>query len=169
MHTAIGGRILAALVALGLSGAPALLEHGKTARLATHRCHCPAGRHDCKCPVCHGAHAAAARELDGASDAGDGRGAELDQLPPCHRAKALEALARRQAEDRRPEPLDGPGLRSGCDGPEERLPTSTAQELFVVPGAPALRASGFAWRVPAPVAAGVARPQVPELPPPRGA
>lgn len=164
MHTAIGGRILAALVALGLSGAPALLEHGKTARLATHRCHCPAGRHDCKCPVCHAAHTARATgEVEAAQHA------EIEKLPPCHRAKAVATLARAPAEEQRPVPVAAPGLRSGCDGPEERLPTSTAQELFVVPGAPVLCAPGFARRLTAPAGTSVARPQVPELPPPRGA
>lgn len=167
--TVIPARALSALVALSLSGAPALaVRHGEAGRhggtrAAAHRCGCPAGRHDCRCPVCrsagHGAH--------------DARLAAIAELPRCHQAKALEALAREDAEaaadadGRSRPPPPGPRVRSGCDAPEDRLPRQGSLEAFVIPGRTAPASRGFTTPIPTRTGQSSARPRVPELPPPR--
>lgn len=157
VHTALPGRIVAALLALGLSGVPALaVERAAEGRPVKHRCHCPSGHHDCTCPICRSA-ARHARRADAAA------------LPECHRALALEELAREEAEDARRAAGTAPCLRSSCDGPEERLQGAAGHDAFVLPSHPALVARGWATRVRAPARTPRSRAREPETPPPRRA
>jgi hypothetical protein len=152
---AISARILAALVALGLSGVPALaVEALGQGRGATHRCHCPPGEHRCECPVCRSAVRSA-------------RQARVAELPPCHRARALEAFAEEEAQGEERAPAAAPCLRSSCDDTEARLPTPAGHEAFVVPARTALAQRGGATHVPAAGGASPWRALEPETPPPR--
>lgn len=157
VHTSLPARVLAALVALGLSGVPALTsEHATGGHAAGHRCRCPRGQHDCACPACRSAARAARR-------------AGVAALPPCHRARALEALAREDAEPAQGRSGAAPCLRSACDGPGERLPTPTAQELFVLPSRALRTSRGWMARLRATAGTGRERARAPETPPPRRA
>lgn len=157
VHPAIPARILAALVALGLSGVPALaVEELGQVRGATHRCRCPPGEHRCECPVCRSAVRSARR-------------AQVADLPACHRARALEALAREEAQDEERAPGAAPCLRSSCDDTEARLPAPTGHEAFVLPARPAPLRSGGVRHVPAPTRTPPSRALEPETPPPRRA
>lgn len=157
VHTSIPARALAALVALGLSGVPALSsELASGGHAAGHRCRCPRGQHDCACPVCRSAARAARR-------------AGIADLPPCHRAAALDALAREDAEAGQGRPGATPCLRSACDGPEERLPTAAGQELFVLPSRALPTSPGLMALIPATAGTGRSRARAPETPPPRRA
>lgn len=158
-HAAIPARILAALLALGLSGAPALAVERLGARETPHRCRCPAGEHHCTCPICRGA---ARKE----------RRAGVADLPACHRARALEAIARDEAredrEDRGSSP-EAPCLRSACGGPDEGAPAPAGHETFVAPTRDGLLVRGFATPLATPAGTLLSRPREPETPPPRGA
>jgi hypothetical protein len=154
--TGIPRRILAAIVALGLSGLPALVDHTGEGHVAQHRCRCPAGKHDCACPVCRSAARSARR-------------AGLAALPSCCRSRAAEAIAREEAEEQRRAPADAPCLRSSCDRSDELFPTAQGRELVVLPTSEPPRTPGWMVRVLGPAGTAVSRPLEPEIPPPRRA
>lgn len=157
LQTAIPHRIVAAIVALGLSGVPAIAaERWSAGRVATHRCQCPPGEHDCHCPVCR----SAARHA---------RRAALAELPQCHRAQALAALAREEAEDDRRSAGAAPCLRSACDGPEETLQSPAAHDPFVPPPPALLGHGGLMSPLPDLTGASLSRAREPDVPPPRRA
>jgi hypothetical protein len=149
--------MLAAIVAVGLSGLPALtVEHGEDARIARHRCHCPPGQHACECATCN----AAARKA---------RRAGAERLPSCCRSRALQALAREEADQRKAAPAGAPCLRASCERSDELLPTVDGRELVVLPAPALLPARGWASAVPVEPGRPLSRPVQPELPPPRRA
>lgn len=142
--------VAAVAVALALSGVPQAL--GPPERTGVHRCHCPAGRHEGDCPLCH---AQAAAAVDDA------------KLPPCHREAARQAKARlRESEHRR---ASSPRLVSTCGSEDGRLRPPPASERFTVPAGRVIAVCTFTTEIRATVEAPRAVPSVPETPPPRRA
>ena len=150
----VAGRAVAAMVALLLSGAPRLLSepHGD----AGHRCRCPASaRHDCSCPRCH-ARAALASPAEEAST----------NVPPCHRAKAVQGRADSQPAPRRTP--SGPCLSSGCES-GGWLVASAPLDLYTVPVTPVIAIVPTASALPAATALVRQHLAEPETPPPKPA
>jgi hypothetical protein len=146
------GRLAAAVVALALSGVVPAVEAYAEGEHA-HRCQCRHGAGErCSCSACRRAAARARR-------------AELDALPPCHRAAAEEALAREEREG--PEGVDV--MAGCCGGSEEGGALPGAPDPFVppapIPFRPEIRAE--------PVPSGGSAPRdvvrAPPTPPPRPA
>ena len=110
-HLSALSRLSAALVALALTGAPALAA--AAAPRPVHRCLCPRGAgHDCA--HCH--------PTGPAASAGD------DALPPCHRATAGKAQRERRAGE------TPARLGHSCGDPETRLGWTPTPEPFLLPG-----------------------------------
>lgn len=141
-------RLGAGLLVLALAGIPRLAV--QAAPEPAHRCQCPrhAPGEECSCPQCR---AAARRAQE----------AELEKLPPCHRAAARQAA---QAE--RDEPA-GPCLRGSCGNPEDHPATATGLDPFTLPGGSGPPAAPVAGRAPLGAPTALQVPQVPETPPPR--
>jgi hypothetical protein len=136
---------------------PALaVDHAGDGHPATHRCHCPPGHHDCTCPVCRSAIRQARR-------------ADVAALPECHRARALEELAREEAEDARRWAGALPSLRSGCHEPDDPVPPPAGRDAFVLPVRDGLCTRLLATPVPASAGTPLSRTREPEVPPPRRA
>ena len=153
-------RFVAAGVAIALSGVLQELAAGaeRPGPSATHRCHCPKGKHECACPTCRSA---------GQEHRRAGAIVDVSALPPCHRAAAL-AAARREAGETDHLPA-GPGLRSACESPEERLGAPPGREPLLL-AAPTSSLPALAGRIP-PAASSrpLERSLTPEPPPPRPA
>jgi len=139
----------ALLVALSLTGAPAVLS--RHAPVEKHRCSCrsKAGEaHRCACGLCQRA-ALAARAADGAA-------------PPCHRAAAREALDDAQRSRRQTEPC----VEGSCGPPGRGAPAVAGLDPFCLPRPPALAARLLELRVEVRLALLHGREPAPESPPP---
>jgi len=137
-------RVVAAAVAVLLSGAPRLAT--PTAPESVPRCHCAghAGRHECHCPMCHRA-ARAGRSLgDGASKAGT---ADPEKSPP--------------------EGADG--LLAGCGEKDPRIAPRPGTDPYILPSAAELAAPAPRWPLASLPLPSRELPREPELPPPRRA
>lgn len=147
----IGARVVAAVLAAALSGAPQLAF---ALRIGTppHACQCRAhgDGHRCACPLC-------------AQQARRARRGALEELPPCHRDLALRALAEEEERERVEAGL--PALKPSC-GFDDPPAGPAGAERFLAPAraelVPALRPE----RLPPASAAGREIPAVPDLPPP---
>jgi hypothetical protein len=120
-------RLLAALVALGMTGGMPLIE-GAPQDEAAHRCHCHHGPGElCICSRCQRSATAAQGQ---ASDQ------EIEKLPPCHQAAARAARTRSE-----PAPGTDAPMLTGCCGSSVIMGAmlATAQP-FVVPPALGLAA-----------------------------
>lgn len=142
-------RVIAAITAVVLSGAPRLAGALRTA--SPHVCECRAHgeSHRCACPVC-------------AEQARRARRDAARSLPPCHRDRALVAVS---AEEERERERDLPDLRPTC-GFDEPPAAPAPPSPFVAPARP-----GLVARRPGPTTAHTAGrslevPAVPDLPPP---
>ena len=137
-----GSRFAAALVALALSGVPALAAGRPPPGL--HSCACPAHRGANQCSCAHAAHKAAAQKA-----------------PPCH-AKAAQGGHR----DGDGGAAGCSAKVAGCGQPEATVPPERA-EVFTLPDAPAVVAAAR----PEPLRIDEALPRdaarKPETPPPR--
>lgn len=146
-------RLLSALLALGLSGAPRLASVEPHA--GAHRCQCPRGegRHECDCPACR-AQALAARA------------AGIESLPPCHQALARAELAR---EEERSRPPPGDCVAGLCGLPEQAPGAVDGVDPFALPEGPVVLLPERSAAVPAAPAATLRVSLQPEIPPPRRA
>jgi hypothetical protein len=141
-------RFATVLVVCALSGAPSLVE-GHLGE-SGHRCHCHHGPGEvCTCGACARAAAKARR-------------ADVEKLPPCHRAAALAALEREQRGPPRTATM------TGCCGAPEGLKSGlVTRDPCLPPTAPVQPAPG---RDGQPVEASASArevPLVPATPPPR--
>ena len=146
-------RLLSALLALGLSGAPRLASVAPD--VGAHRCQCPRGegRHECECAACR-AQALAARAVG------------IESLPPCHQALARAELAR---EEDRSRPLPGDAVAGRCGLPEQAPGAVDGVDPFALPEGPLVllpERSAPVAAAPAPILRVSLQP---ELPPPRRA
>lgn len=153
VRTSLPGRLGAVVVALVLTGAPALAAHPETTE---HRCQCKGHSrvHECECARCHEATPKAQRRSAAAQD------------PPCHRAVAKD-------EKRAPprELAGGPCMRGVCGGTEQQH-GAPLTPLDAFTREPALASSGTlpaGGRVDRPSGMRREAPSVPETPPPRAA
>jgi hypothetical protein len=146
-------RVLAAVMAVALSGAPRLAVALRPD--AEHVCQCRAHgeRHRCACPVC----ARLAREAR--------RGA-VEKLPPCHRAMALAELAEEEARDALATAL--PCLEPTCGGEEAQAGAPTG-DSYLAPRPPSLAPPRGAERLVAPLVREADLPAAPDVPPPKRA
>jgi hypothetical protein len=142
-------RLAAGVVALALSGVPAVAALHAPAPV--HRCACASAgpSHDCSCSRCHG-------RAGGAAGRGEGRS------PPCHASAARTAPA--PARDG-----SAPCLTGSCGSQDPATAALWALDAFTIP-VPA--------KLGAPVPAGSRAPAIaaahelvlsPEAPPPRAA
>ncbi len=153
--TSLPGRLGAVMVALTLTGAPALAARPEAAE---HRCLCKAhaSEHECACARCH--HATAKRR-DQAAPA----------QPSCHRAPSRAA-----SKETKPAPprraASQPCVTGSCGGPERHGASLTPLDAFTL-------SLALAPAVGLPPAGSVERPSgtlreapsLPETPPPRAA
>ena len=141
-------RLSALLVACALSGALPLVEPpGQEA--APHRCQCHHGPGEvCLCARCH-------RGAAGPSQA------ELDALPPCHRAAAEAARARVERAG------EQPMLTGCCSTPGPRQTSLAGAEPCLLPPPVQLLPRTPAGRVAAPPARTTGLLRAPPTPPPR--
>ena len=121
-------RLLAALVAFGLTGGLPYVEARPIE--APHSCHCHHGPGEvCICAQCHRRTAAP----DPAAEA-----AELEKLPPCHRAAAKAARAREdqaraaQAREAQRPGTDQPMFTGCCNSPVQVPATLATPEPFLL-------------------------------------
>ncbi len=121
----IASRLSAVVVAFALSGGLPLVE-GDGQDHAPHRCHCHHGPGEfCICSRC-------LRAPSAATDA------ELEKLPPCHRAAARAARDRTAQASRSGRPM----LTGCCSTPGPQRATLAAADPFVLPPALRLPAAG---------------------------
>jgi hypothetical protein len=151
VRTSRSGRLGAVLVALALTGAPALAAGPERSE---HQCLCRhhAGKHECECARCH---EATRKQQARAADA---------QEPPCHRAAAKD---KEHASPR--QIAGGPCMTGMCGGPEQQRGTPlTPLDAFTLPLA--LAPGGTlppAGSVQRPSQTQREAPSAPETPPPR--
>jgi hypothetical protein len=148
LRTSSSGRLGAVIVALTMTGAPALAARPESGE---HRCLCRAHARDddCECARCH----EATSKQRQAADA---------QRPPCHRAAAKDG---KHAPQRRS--AGAPCVTGTCGGPETHGTPLTPLDAFTLSLAPA--PSGAlppAGSVERPSGAQREAPSVPEIPPP---
>lgn len=142
-------RVAAAFVVFVLSGAPrvvaALLPEPE------HRCECAAHgeRHRCACPVC------AAKARKARLDA-------LEELPPCHRAAALQELAEEEGEA-----PDAPCVSPACGGQQLRAAVPALGDPFALPELPLIPGTGWLEILHSTSLASNRAPLRPGTPPPR--
>jgi hypothetical protein len=141
-------RVVAGLLAVALAGA--LPAAGARAEVEAHRCQCHHGPGEqCSCTTCR-------REARAA------RRAELDRLPPCHRAAAL---AEQERDERAPP--SGPAILGCCGFPGQHVAAPGPGQPFVPPGELALPHPMEAGPTPVPVVDGPGLDRAPPTPPPR--
>jgi hypothetical protein len=136
----------AALVALGMTGAPRVVVRKEPG----HRCQCRAHSpgQECECPVCRSRHPAP----------GSGRPGS----PPCHRASA-----KADAHGDAPEPVDAPRVKGGCSSSEPARVAPSGLPPFILTERGALPRASRGERVRSFQNRALDLARAPETPPPR--
>jgi hypothetical protein len=150
-------RLSALLVAFALSGGLPLLDARAGGHEHVCRCRHAAGER-CTCAVCRRAGATARR-------------AELEKLPPCHRAAAEAALAREEREggEDRGGPSGAPVISGCCGDPDAHRATLVSPDPFAPPPPVLLVPPAFAGRARDRDCSPRDRVRAPPRPPPRHA
>jgi hypothetical protein len=136
----------AALVALGMTGAPRVVVHTEPG----HRCQCRAHAQgqECECPACRARHQ---------TSMSDGAGS-----PPCHRA-----VARDDTHGAPPEPAGAPCIKGGCGTSEQARVTPAGLPPFILGERDSLPGLAPGESARSPRTGGVELASAPETPPPR--